>query len=83
MKISDKNRALWVWLCMNGGKWTAQELAKHYGGDSQELFRSLHAMARRQLIAQFPPEAGQHRKRYAVTGTCLIPYGVSVAETQA
>ena len=83
MKISDRNRKLWIWLCTQGGKWTAQELAVHYGGDSQELFRSLHAMHRRDLIAQFPPEEGSHRKRYAVTGTCLIPYGVSVAECQA
>lgn len=83
MKISDKNRRLWIWLCSQGGKWTAQELARRYGGDSQELFRSLHAMSRRQLVAQFPPEEGNRFKRYGVTGTCLIPFGVSVAETQA
>lgn len=83
MKISDHNRELWLWLCTKGGKWTAQEVAQHFGGESQEIFRSLHGMHRRQLIAQFPPEQGQIRKRYAVTGTCLIPFGVSVAETQA
>ncbi len=83
MKISDTNRNLWIWLCTRGGKWTASELAIHYGGDSQQLFRSLHAMSRRQLIAKFPPEPGTHRNRYGVTGTCLIPFGVCVAETQA
>lgn len=83
MKISDKNRKLWLWLCTEGGKWTALELAKRYGGDSKDIFRSLHAMSRRDLVAQFPPEDGQIRKRYGVTGTCLVPFGVSVAETQA
>lgn len=83
MKISDKNREIWLWLCTRGGKWTAQEIAVRIGGDSKDIFRSLHGMHRRELIAQFPPEDGAHRKRYAVTGTCLIPYGVSVAECQA
>ncbi|MFA7291877.1 MAG: hypothetical protein WC023_06470 [Rhodocyclaceae bacterium] len=82
MKISDKNRKLWLWLRGNGGKWTAEELAKRIGGDSLDLFRSLHAMARRELVAKYPPEPGQRKQRYAVTGTCLIPYGVSVAEAQ-
>lgn len=83
MKISDKNRALWLWLCSRGGYWTAQEVAQHYGGDSVDIFRSLHSMHRRDLVAQFPPEEGGKRKRYGVTGTCLIPYGVCVAEAQA
>lgn len=83
MKISDKNRRIWTWLCTQGGKWTAQELARHMGGDSQQIFRSLHAMSRRELVAQFDPEPGSRYKRYGVTGTCLVPYGVSVAETQA
>lgn len=83
MKVSPENRKLWIWLCTQGGKWTAQELAVRYGGDSQELFRSLHAMSRRQVIAQFPPAPGERRKRYGVTGTCLVPIGISVAEAQA
>lgn len=83
MKISNENRKLWLWLCTRGGKWTAQEIAQHFGGDSQALFRALHGMHRRELVAQFPPAEGQYRKRYGVTGTCLVPYGVSVAETQA
>lgn len=83
MRISNENQKLWVWLCTRGGKWTAQELAHNLGGDSQRIFRQLHGMSRRQLVAQFDPEQGSRYKRYGVTGTCLVPYGVSVAETQA
>lgn len=83
MKISQKNLRVWLWLCSQGGLWTAQELAVRLGGDSQDVFRSLHAMSRRQLIAKYPPEDGSRYHRYGVTGTCLIPYGVSVAEAQA
>jgi hypothetical protein len=83
MKISEPNRKLWLWLCDQGGTWTVQEILQRYGGDSGKVFRALHGMHRRELVAQFPPLPGQFRKRYGVTGTCLVPYGVSVAEAQA
>jgi DNA-binding MarR family transcriptional regulator len=83
MNLSAENRRIWLWLCAKGGKWTARELAQRIGGDSQAIFRCLHAMARRQLIAQYPPEDGSRYKRYAVTDTCLVPLGLSVAEVRA
>jgi DNA-binding MarR family transcriptional regulator len=83
MKISEKNLRIWLWLCSHGGLWTAQELAQRLGGNSQDIFRSLHAMSRRQLLAKYPPDENGRYYRYGVTGTCLIPYGVSVAEAQA
>lgn len=81
--ILDDTRELWLWLLHRGGKWTAQEVARTHGGDSQQIFRRLHAMHRRQLVEQFPPEAGSRFKRYGVTGTCLVPVGMAVAEVQA
>lgn len=82
MNLSDENRRIWLWLCTQGGKWTAREVSQRIGVDSQKVFRAVHAMARRELIAQYPPAEGSRYKRYAVTGTCLVPMGLSVAEVQ-
>lgn len=81
--ILDETQQLWIWLLHTGGKWTAQEVAQRCGGDGQRVFRRLHGMHRRKLVEQFPPAEGCHRKRYAVTGTCLIPLGLCVGQVQA
>lgn len=81
--LAKETRDLWLWLLHRGGKWTAQEVAQHFGGDSKELFRRLHAMKRRHLVQQFPPDAGSRFNRYGITGTCLVPVGMAVAEVQA
>ncbi len=83
MNLNNHNRRIWLWLCVNGGKWTAREIAVRTGGDSIKIFRALHGMARRELIAKYPPAEGERYQRYAVTGTCLVPLGVCVAEVQA
>ncbi|HYF37574.1 MAG TPA: hypothetical protein VD994_19890 [Prosthecobacter sp.] len=82
MQTCKENRRIWVWLRQRGGKWTAREITQRIGGDSQEVFRRIHDMTRRELIAQFPPQEGERCKRYAVTDTCLVPLGLSVAEVQ-
>lgn len=81
--LNPEARKLWLWLLHRGGKWTSQELAKAYGGDSLELFRLLHRMHRNELVDQFPPDKGQRCKRYGVTGTCYVPQRMFVAEVQA
>lgn len=81
--LNPEARKLWLWLLHRGGKWTAQELAKAYGGDSKALFQLLHRMHRNELVDQFPPAEGQRYKRYSVTGTCHIPQRMFVAEVQA
>ncbi len=78
----DETRELWLWLHQRGGKWTARQIAQHKGGDSQQIFRRLNAMCERQLVAKYPPESGDRYLRYAVTGTCLVPVGMCVAEVQ-
>jgi hypothetical protein len=79
----DETRKVWLWLLHRGGKWTAQELARHYGGDSMELFKRLHRMHRLKLVEQYPPAQGCRFKRYGVSGTCLVPTGMAVGEVQA
>jgi hypothetical protein len=81
--LNPEARKLWLWLLHRGGKWTSQELAKTYGGDSQELFRLLHRMHRNELVDQFPPAEGNRYKRYGVTGTCYVPKRLCVGEVQA
>jgi hypothetical protein len=81
--LTPPKRRIWLWLCTEGGKWTARELAQRIGGDSQEIFRALHGMHVRNLVEQFEPDAGGRYKRYGVTGTCLVPIGLTVAEVQA
>lgn len=81
--VLDETHRLWLWLLHTGGAWTAQELARRIGGDSQQIFRRLHAMQRRRLLQQFAPAPGSRFKRYGVTGTCLIPIGLAVGQVQA
>ncbi len=83
MNLSQFNREVWLWLLQRGGYWTAEEMARTTGHDSQQLFRALHGMSRRQLVAQVAPAPGSRKKRYGVTGTCLVPLGLCVAEVQA
>lgn len=80
MRLSGTSRTLWLWLRARGGHWTVQEVAARTGLDSQEVFRSLHAMSRRRLVEQVAPEPGQLRKRYGVTDDCLVPLGITVRE---
>ena len=80
--LNPETRTLWLWLLDRGGKWTAQELVKVYGGDSLELFKRLHRMHRLELVEQFPPEQGSRLKRYGVTGTCYVPQRMCVGQVQ-
>lgn len=82
-QIADKNRELWLWLFNDGGAWTAHDLAREFGREVDEMFRQLTGMAARKLIDRMPPTEGTRRLRYAVTGTCLVPLGMCVAEVQS
>lgn len=79
----DETHRVWLFLLHRGGKWTAKEVTQRVGGDSQQIFRRLHAMHRRNLVEQFDPAPGSRFKRYGVTGTCLIPLGLAVGQVQA
>jgi DNA-binding IclR family transcriptional regulator len=81
--LNDANRALWLWLLNAGGYWTCEEIARATGYASINVFRAVHAMTRRGLIDQTDPAPGSFRKRYGITGLCLVPLGMRVAEVQA
>lgn len=82
MPLSDFNKQVWLWLLNNGGYWTSDEIARRSGLEPERVFRSLHAMARRQLIAKNKSQF--HSKiSYGVDGTCFVPKGMRMAEVQA
>lgn len=83
MNLSDANKFLWIWLLQHHGFWTCQEIAQRTGYASINIFRALHGMHCRKLVEQCEPAKGERWKRYGVTGTCLVPLGLSVAEVQA
>ncbi len=83
MKLSDPNRALWLWLLQKGGAWTAHAVAHQLRLHASDVFWALTAMTRRGLVEKQSPEPGSRRLRYAVTGTCLVPNGLCVGEVQA
>lgn len=82
MPLSDENRMIWLWLLNEGGYWTAREIAQRVGMDPLVVFRRCGAMVRRSLIVSRKGE-GQRYLSYGVTGTCLVPKGMTVAEAQA
>lgn len=83
VKLQEANRKLWLWLMYDGGAWTNADLAAHLKRDAETLRQDLYVMAERSLIEKLPPLPGQRNLRYAVTGTCLVPYGLHLAEVQA
>ena len=82
MKLTDESKDIWLWLFHAGGAWTAYEVARQLRRDADEVFWRLSGMARRGLIVKLAPAIGSRRLRYAVTGTCLVPNGMCVAEVQ-
>lgn len=80
MNLGEANKLLWLWLHQRGGYWTAEQIAIRTGYSSQNIFRALHDMSRRRLIEQVDAAPGEHRKRYGVTDTCLVPLGLTVEE---
>lgn len=82
MNLSEANRTLWLWLHERGGYWTCEEIARRTGYASINIFRALHDMARRHLIEQVDPSPGERRKRYGVSGDCLVPLGIKVGEME-
>lgn len=83
IQLKEPNRKLWLWLLYDGGAWTATDLASHMQQDRDETFWQLYAMAKRGLVEKLAPLAGSRANRFAVTGTCKVPYGIHVAEVQA
>lgn len=82
-QMSESNKELWLWLLQAGGYWTAHDVARQTAREHMDVFHALHAMARRGLLVQIEPAKGSIRKRYGVTGMCLVPLGLTVAECQA
>jgi len=82
MKISESNRAIWMWLFTKGGYWTAAEIARAMDKDIDRTCESLWGMERRNLIKKQKAETSR-RLAYGVDGTCLVPCGMYLAEVQA
>jgi hypothetical protein len=80
--LREPNRSLWLWLFNDGGAWTAHDLARQLGQEVERTFNQLSCMERRGILAKLPPSEGSRRLRYVVTGTCLVPHGLHVAEVQ-
>lgn len=80
---AEENRDFWLWLFNEGGRYTANEIAAKHGWTVDKALERLFSMSSRGQIHKFPPEPGDRRQRYGVTGTCRVPTGMTVAEVQA
>lgn len=83
MKLTDPSRDIWLWLFHDGGAWTASDIAQQMHRETDDVFWRLSGMERRGVVVKMAPSPGCRRLRYAVTGTCLVPNGMCVAEVQA
>ena len=81
MENFKPTRDVWLWLMQSGGRYTAHEVAQHFGWDYNYAIQRLFTMHAGNLIEKFPPESGR-RQRYGVTGLCNVPQGLRVAEVQ-
>lgn len=80
--MQQNNRELWMWLFNEGGKYTAAEIAEHYGWHVDYAVKVIYSMHRNHLVEKFPPEKNNRRQRYGITGTCQVPQGMRLAEVQ-
>lgn len=83
MNISDENRLLWLWLRRNAGHRPSEAIAEEVGLPPLAVFRALHAMQRRGLIEQLPPQERGGRMQYGVSDACLVPLGLTVGEASS
>lgn len=82
MALQTVTRDLWLFLLTEGGEYTAAEIARRFDWTLNETIQRLNSMIRCGTVQRFPPEPGQRRLRYAVTGLCAVPSGMKVAEVQ-
>lgn len=81
MQISQVNRDVWLWLLTEGGYWRPEEVASVMKLDRAKLVDRMGKMARSRLLKV--RKDGRGRKVYGVTGECMVPKSMTVAEVQA
>lgn len=80
--IDSTTKEIWCLLVANEQPRTAAEVARAVNLDVKTAFNRLSAMRRRNQVRAFQP-SGSRWLRYGVTGECIVPTGVAVAEVVA
>lgn len=69
-------RAIWMHVCREGGKWTAQEIAQHLGQPRQKVSLTMHRMATH--MGSLRRYSTNRPTKFGVTSACKVPQGVSL-----
>lgn len=80
--MTKDTRDLWLWLLNDGRAWSVADLARQRNLDPERTFVQLNRMAVNGHLQRMKLAKGGRYLRYAVTGTCKVPIGMSLAEVQ-
>lgn len=79
---AERRRKLWIWLREAGGTWSASEVGLAMNLSKQQAVSGLSGLARAGYVSRSGALPACVETRYAVTGGCLVPMGVTVNEVE-
>lgn len=83
-KMQEPNRALWLWLFNEGGRYSVVEIAEKFDWSVDYATMQIYAMARSNRVQKFKEKLNNRiRLKFGVTGLCEVPFGMTLAEVQA
>lgn len=71
---------MWRHMLVQGGRWTAAELAPFTGCDRDKTDKLLKSMARGGLVATYRSGQRKNGRAYGVHLDCKIPQGITLEE---
>jgi hypothetical protein len=82
-KHGELRADIWRTMVRRDGLHTPTEMAEKFNVELEDANKLLRRMASRQEAVRVPVPAHPYRSFYKVDGTCRVPFGIRVAETQA
>ena len=82
-KMQEPNRALWLWLFSEGGRYSVVEIAKKFEWSVDYATMQIYSMFRQNRVQKFSETSNNRlRVKFGVTGLCEVPSGLTLAEVQ-
>lgn len=83
-KMQEPNRALWLWLFSEGGRYSVVEIAQKFEWSVDYATMQIYSMLRQKRVQKFSEKPNNRlRVKFGVTGLCQVPTGMTLAEVQA